>query len=58
MVNFEKVKPNELAIDDQMERIINLKQSESTKNDDFINLVQKEVKVLEKHGGKFLWGSI
>ena len=57
MVNFEKVKPNELAIDDQMERIMNLKQSESAKNDDFINLVQKEVKVLEKHGGKFLWGT-
>ena len=30
MINFEHVKPKTLAIDDQMERIIKLKQGEST----------------------------
>jgi hypothetical protein len=56
MVNFEEVKPKILAIDDQMERIMKLKQGEST-NEDFLKQVMKELKVYEKHGGDFLWGS-
>ena len=56
MVNFEEVKPKILAIDDQMERIMRLKQGEST-NEDFLKQVMKELKVYEKHGGDFLWGS-
>jgi hypothetical protein len=56
MVNFEEVKPKILAIDDQMERIMKLKQGEST-NEDFLKQVVKELKVYEKHGGDFLWGS-
>jgi hypothetical protein len=55
MINFEEVKPKILAIDDQMERIMRLKQGEST-NEDFLKQVMKELKVYEKHGGDFLWG--
>ena len=44
-------------MNDQMERIMNLKQRESAKNDEFNTLVQKEVKVCEKHGGKYFWGT-
>jgi hypothetical protein len=56
MINFEEVKPKILAIDDQMERIMRLKQGEST-NEDFLKQVIKELKVYEKHGGDFLWGN-
>jgi hypothetical protein len=56
MINFEEVKPKILAIDDQMEWIMRLKQGEST-NEDFLKQVVKELKVYEKHGGDFLWGS-
>ena len=56
MINFEEVKPKILAIDDQMERIMRLKQGEST-NEDFLKQMVKELKVYEKHGGDFLWGT-
>jgi hypothetical protein len=56
MVKFEEVKPKLLSIDDQMERIMRLKQGETTTNEDFVKQVMKEVKVFEKHGGLFLWG--
>ena len=55
MVNFEEVKPKTLAIDDHMERIMKLEQGEST-NKNFLNQVQNELKVYDKHGGDFLWG--
>lgn len=55
MVRFEEVKPKVLAIDDQMQRIMNLKQGDAT-NEDFVKLLIKELKVYEKHGGDFLWG--
>lgn len=55
MVRFEEVKPKLLAIDDQMHRIMNLRQGETT-NEEFVKLVSKELKVYEKHGGDFLWG--
>ena len=54
MINFEDVNPKTILNDDQMERIIKLKQGEST-NEDFLKQVQKELKVYEKHGGDFLW---
>ena len=54
MNNFEEVKPKMLAINDHMERIMKLKQGEST-NDNFLKQVQKELKVYEKHGGDLLW---
>ena len=54
MINFEDVKAKMLAIDDQMEIIMKLKQGEST-NKDFLKQVQKELKLYEKHGGDFLW---
>jgi len=54
MINFEEVKPKILVIDDQMERIMRLKQGEST-NEDFLEQVVQELKVYGKHGGDFLW---
>ena len=54
MINFEEVKPKPLAIDDQMERIMKIKQGEFT-NEDFLKQVQKYLKVYEKHGSDFLW---
>ena len=57
MVNFEEVKPKILAIDDQMERIMRMKQGDQN-NEDFVKSVIKELKVYEKHGGgDFLWGN-
>ena len=56
MVRFEEVKPKILSLDDQMERIMKLKQGGETSNEDFLKTVTKEVKVYEKHGGNFLWG--
>ena len=53
IINFEEVKPKTLAIDDQMKRIMNIKQVEST-NKDSPKQVQKELKVYKKHGGYFL----
>lgn len=55
MVRFEEVKPKTIAIDEQMHRIMTLKQADAT-NEDFVKLVIKELKVYEKHGGDFLWG--
>ena len=55
VLNFEETKPKLLAIDDQMERIMKLKQGNTT-NEDFVKTVEKELKVYEKHGGDFLWG--
>ena len=54
-LNFEETKPKFLAIDDQMERIMKLKQGDAT-NEDYIKMVSKELKVYENHGGDFLWG--
>ena len=55
MIKFEEDKPKTLAIDDQMERIMRLKQGDMS-NEDFLKLCQKELKIYEKHGGDFLWG--
>ena len=55
MINFEETKPTTQSLDDQMERIMLLRQGEES-NADFIRLVTKELKVYEKHGGDFLWG--
>ena len=54
-LNFEENKPKLLAVDDQMERIMKIKQGDTT-NEDFVKLITKELKVYEKHGGDFLWG--
>ena len=56
MVRFEEVKPKILSLDDQMERIMKMKQGGETTNKDFLKTVTKEIKVYEKHGGNFLWG--
>ena len=55
MINFEETKPKAQSLDDQMERIMTLRQGDES-NADFIKLVTKELKVYEKHGGDFLWG--
>ena len=54
-LNFEETKPKLLAIDDQMERIMKIKQGDTT-NEDYIKMMSRELKVYEKHGGDFLWG--
>ena len=51
IVKFEQIKPNTLSLDDQLERIMSMRQNESTSNEDFIKMVKKEVDILEKHGG-------
>ena len=56
VLNFEETKPTILAVDDQMERIMSIKQGSST-NEDYIKTMTKEIKVYEKHGGNFLWGT-
>ena len=56
VLNFEETKPKLLAVDDQMERIMVMKQGD-VNNEDFIKTMLKELKVYEKHGGDFLWGS-
>ena len=55
IVKFERVKSNTLSLDDQLERIMSLRQNESRSNEDFIKMVKKEVDIFEKHGGIFLW---
>jgi hypothetical protein len=55
MINFEETKPKTQSLNDQMERIMTLRQGEES-NTEFIKLITKELKVYEKHGGDFLWG--
>ena len=55
MSNFEEITPNILSLDDQMERIMKIRQG-NLSNKDFIKVIQKEIKIYEKHGGSFLWG--
>ena len=57
MIRFEEIKPKILCMDDQMERIARIKQGENTTNEDFLKQALKQIKVYEKHGGRFLWGS-
>ena len=54
-LNFEEDKPKLLAVDDQMERIMKIKQGDTT-NEDFVKLITKELKVYKKHGGNFFMG--
>ena len=55
MINFEETRPKTQSLDDQMERIMTLRQGEES-NAEFIKLITKELKVYEKHGGDYLWG--
>ena len=55
MINFEETKPKTTSLDDQTETIMVLRQGGES-NTDFIKLVNKELKVYQKHGGDFLWG--
>ena len=55
ILNFEDITPKILALDDQLERIIKLRQG-SQDNEDYLKQVKKEIKIYEKHGGSFLWG--
>ena len=56
IVNFEETKPKLLALDDQMELIMKFTQG-SLSNEDFIKTFVRELKIYEKHGGDFLWGT-
>ena len=55
MSKFKKIKHPVLALDDQMERIMNLRQKATTSNEDFLKQLNREIKIYEKYGGKFLW---
>ena len=55
MVNFEDEKKEVLALDDQVKRIVALKQGDSS-NEDFVKLATKELKIYEKRGSVYLWG--
>lgn len=57
MINFEETKPKTQSLDDQMERIMSLRQGEES-NAEFIKLITKELKVYEKHGGISYGGSL
>jgi len=57
MNRSEEIKPKILCMDDQMERIMRMKQGEHTTNEDFLKQALKEIKVYEKDEGRFLWGS-
>ena len=57
IVKFEQIKPNTLSLDDQLERIMSMRQKESTSNEDFIKMVKRELDILEKHGGTLLWAN-
>ena len=57
VLNFEETKPIDIALDDQMEVIMNLRQGKLT-NEDFVKIVSKEMKVYKKYGGNYLWGKV
>ena len=42
IVKFEQVKPKTLSLDDQLERILSMRQNENTSNEDFIKTVKKK----------------
>ncbi len=49
MVNFEDVQKEALALDDQVERIVALKQGDSS-NEDFVKLATKEIRFTRNEG--------
>ena len=53
ILSFEETKSKLLAINDEMEIIMKLKQG-NTINEDFIKTVSTELKKYEKHGSYFL----
>ena len=58
MIGFERITSPYLARDNQMEKIMRMKQKEGETNKDFINSFLQEVKVYKKHSGKgFLWSA-
>jgi hypothetical protein len=42
-------------LNEQMGKIMFLRQKPSDMNEDFIKMVKTEIKVFEKHGGDFMW---
>jgi len=57
MIEMENdAKPKEMLIDDQMQRVLNMKQGDTESNDIFVKLMMREIKAIEKHSGIFLWG--
>ena len=56
MTDFEKIKSPLLAVDDQMERIMSLKQKPNDTNKDFVKMVLREIKIFKRHNGNFMWG--
>src|SRR6056300_1048521 len=57
MIGFEKIKAPIVAMHDQLKRIMDMRQKENESNEDFVKNVMREIKVYNRHGGKFLWGT-
>ena len=50
----EQINPRTQSLDDQLERTIGIRETENTRNEDFIKMIKKEVDIFEKHGGRIL----
>src|SRR5210317_2122108 len=57
MIGFEKIKAPIVAMHDQLKRIMDMRQKENESNEDFVKNVMREIKVYNRHGGNFLWGT-
>ena len=58
MLKFEKVKNKTVAVGDQMEQILRMRQRENQTNNEFQKAFTREIKVWKKHSGaEFLWGT-
>ena len=55
ILSFEDITPIVLSMDDQLERIMKLRQG-TQENELYLKTMIKEIKIYEKHGGRFLWG--
>ena len=56
MVKFQRFKPTILAIDNQMEKVMTMRQKPADTKDDFMKAIVNQVKVFKKHSGGFMWG--
>ena len=55
MIGFEKIKAPGVSLDEQMGKIMSLRQKPNESNEEFIKMVKTEIKVFERHGGDFMW---
>ena len=55
ITNFKEDRKKEIALDEQMAKIMSLKQKEEETNEDFVKSFWREVKIYVRHGGFFMW---